>query len=107
LAGPVVKGSAEGYRAPPLHVPNRSGGSVDTDGDLHRAGPGRTRADREEIRAVHVDDPVVHVPWAVVRDHPVDAPARGSADPDDRAARDAHGRRAVVVERGDPGQLVA
>ena len=69
--GAVAEGTTA--RIPRTGVP-RSGGSVDVDRHLGRAGPRRAAADREEVRAVQVHDPALLL-RAVVVDDPLDAAA--------------------------------
>src|SRR5678815_4351231 len=79
--------------------------SIDRNGHPGRARPPSTAADGEEVGPVHVDDPR-ELLGPVVVDDAIDTSA-GAADDDDRAARQSHGRRAVVVEGRVTADLVA
>src|SRR5688572_1750386 len=81
-----------------------AGPSVDVDGDVDDPAPRGATADLEEVRPVEVHDPG-RLLRSVVVHHPFDATA-ATADDHDRAARQAHRRGAMVVERGLAAQRV-
>src|SRR5262245_26802785 len=99
--GTAFEGSGTGYGR---RWPRAKVASVHVHRDVDDAAPRWATADLEEVRAIHVDDPLGGL-RSVVGHDPFEAATLGTHD-DDRATGQPHGGGPVVVERGLARELV-